>query len=192
MKNYVIKSGLLLLIGFLFTSFTIIKIDKKEVDVSKSSLEWVGSKVTSKHNGTINLKSGFFNFEGKKLIGGSFVIDMSSIVCTDLQGQSKSKLEGHLKSDDFFGVANFSESHFKITKIGAYSDSKYKVTGELTIKGITHINSFDITFNDNTATGTVVVDRTMYDIKYGSGSFFDNLGDKTISDNFELQFNLVF
>ncbi|MDP2088556.1 MAG: YceI family protein [Flavobacteriaceae bacterium] len=192
MKNYILKTGFLLFIGLLITSFTSFKDEKKVIDTSKSTLEWLGTKVTGKHNGTIKLKSGYFNFQDKKLVGGEFVVDMKTIVCNDLQGEYKAKLEAHLSSDDFFGVANFAESTFKITRLGVIAPNKYKVTGDLTIKGKTFENSFVLEFEGNKAQGTLVVDRTKYGIKYGSGSFFDNLGDKAISDNFELKISLVF
>lgn len=192
MKNNLLKTGLLLFIGLLIVSFTSLKVVKKNVDTSKSSIEWLGTKVTGKHKGTIKLKSGSFNFEAKKLVGGEFVVDMTTIVCTDLQGEYKGKLENHLNSDDFFGVASFPEAHFKITKIAPISPNKYNVTGDLTIKGTSLEHTFTLDFDNNKANGTIVIDRSKFDIRYGSGSFFDNLGDKTIHDNFELKVALVF
>jgi polyisoprenoid-binding protein YceI len=117
---------------------------------------------------------------------------MTTILCTDLQGEYKGKLEKHLNSDDFFGVATYSEANFKITKIASVSPNKYKLTGDLTIKGKTLEHSFTLDFDNNKASGTIVIDRSKFDIRYGSGSFFDNLGDKTIHDNFELKVELVF
>ncbi|MBS3992404.1 MAG: YceI family protein [Bacteroidetes bacterium] len=192
MKNYIKNSILLLFISFLALAFTTVNPEKKDVDVKSSTIEWLGTKVTGKHNGTINLKSGHFLFKDNKLAGGHFIVDMNTIVCLDLKGEYKSKLEKHLSSDDFFGVATFPEATFKITKIGLVTKTKYKVTGDLTIKGKTLENSFNLEFVDNKATGTIVIDRSKYDVKYGSGSFFDNLGDKTIADDFELKVSLVF
>ncbi len=192
MKNLFLKSFLLLSISLLTTSFGVNQAKKKEVDVTKSRIEWHGAKVTGKHFGTIQLKSGSFLFDKNKPVGGDFVVNMNTIVCDDLKGDSKGKLEKHLNSDDFFGVANFAESTFKITKITEIAKNKYKATGNLTIKGITAENSFDLDFTDNTANGTFVIDRTKYGIRYGSGSFFDNLGDKAIHNNFELKISLVF
>ena len=192
MKNHIMKISFLLFIGLLISSFTSLKVEKKAVDTSKSTIEWLGTKVTGKHNGTIKLKSGFLNFQDKKLVGGEFVVDMTTIVCTDLQGEYKGKLEKHLYSDDFFGVSTFPEANFKTTKVTTISLNKYKLTGDLTIKGKTLEHSFTLDFEKNKATGTIVIDRSKYDIRYGSGSFFDNLGDKTIHDNFELKVMLVF
>lgn len=192
MKNYVLKTVLLLFIGFLIASFGVIQVNKKEVDIVKSRLEWHASKVTGKHFGTIQLKSANLLFDKKKPVGGDFVVDMNTIVCDDLKGESKGKLERHLNSDDFFGVATYAESAFKITKITEISKNMYKVSGKLSIKGISLENSFVMNFTENNAQGTLIIDRTKYDIKYGSGSFFDNLGDKAIHDNFEIKIILVF
>ncbi|MEZ4686225.1 MAG: YceI family protein [Bacteroidia bacterium] len=167
-----------------------------KVDTQNSLLNWVGKKVTGKHTGEIKLQSGEFQFNNGKLSGGHFVVDMTSITVTDLQGEWRDKLLGHLKSDDFFGVENFKTATFKTTSIkpGAEANS-YTVTGKLTIKGITEPVTFPVTVSEEggkmKTAGTAIVDRTKYGIRYGSGSFFDNLGDKTISDNFELIFEIV-
>lgn len=192
MKNYIKKLPFLLALSFVVFGFTSGEPIKKDVDVKSSSIEWIGTKVTGKHNGTINLKSGYFLFKDDKLSGGYFVVDMNTVICLDLKGDYKAKLEKHLSSDDFFGVVTYPEATFKITKIGLVTKTKYKVTGELTIKGKTLENSFNLDFEGNKATGTIVIDRSKYDIRYGSGSFFDNLGDKTIADDFELKVALTF
>ena len=163
---------------------------KKKINASQSTIEWKGTKVLGSHTGTIDLKEGYLEMDGNNLTGGKFVVDMTSMVCTDLKGENKGKLEGHLKSDDFFGVDKYNTSTLVITK-AKKTDSGYEVTGDLTIKGTTHPVSFDMMMTDNGAKAKVVIDRTKYGIRYGSGSFFDNLGDNTISDNFELNVSLV-
>jgi polyisoprenoid-binding protein YceI len=162
------------------------------VDAAKSTITWVGKKVTGSHNGTVGLQSGTLAVNGKNVTGGTFVIDMASIKDAD----GSAKLEGHLKADDFFGTAKFPTSTFVITKV-AGSGANVTVSGNLTIKGITKPLSFPATVTvnaDGTASalaGKIVVDRTKYDIKYGSKSFFDSIGDKAIDDNFELAVKLV-
>jgi polyisoprenoid-binding protein YceI len=159
----------------------------KKVDVSKSTINWTGKKVTGQHEGTINLKEGVLVFKGKKLTGGTFTVDMNSIVTTDLKaGQGKEKLEGHLKSEDFFGTEKFPTATLVFKKVVVKAKNVYTVTGDLKIKGKTNPITFDLVATKNAATTSLKIDRTKYDIKYGSGSFFDNLGDKAISDNFEL------
>jgi polyisoprenoid-binding protein YceI len=165
----------------------------KKVDISQSSINWTGKKVTGQHEGKINLKEGNLVFKGKALAGGAFVVDMTSMVVTDLKaGQGKEKLEGHLKADDFFGTDKFGTATLVFKKLVTKAPNLYTVTGDLTIKGITKPVTFDLATTANTATTNVKIDRTKYDIRYGSGSFFDNLGDKAINDDFNLVVDLKF
>ncbi|KFF19546.1 YceI family protein [Flavobacterium hydatis] len=164
----------------------------KKVDVKTSTVKWVGKKVTGEHSGTVNLKDGALVFKGKKLAGGTFTVDMTSINATDLSGEYQGKLNGHLKADDFFGTEKFPTAKLVFKTIGAKATDVYTVTADLTIKGITKPVTFDITVAGNTATTAFKVDRTKYDIKYNSGNFFENLGDKTINDDFELTVALKF
>lgn len=171
---------------------TIATAQSKKVDASKSTITWIGKKVTGQHNGTVALKEGTLIFKGKKLTGGNFTVDMTSLTSTDLTGEYLGKLNGHLKSEDFFGTEKYPTSKLVFKKIATKANGLYTVTADLTIKDVTAPVTFDITVKENTATSTLKIDRTKYGIKYGSGSFFDNLGDKTISDEFELTVNLQF
>lgn len=173
-------------------------VDTYKVDTKASIIEWTGEKVSGKHTGTINLLSGqLYNNHGK--FGGSFIIDMNSLSSTDLTGDKKGKLEGHLKSDDFFGVKNFPTSTFEITSLAPLSGvtagaPNFNVTGKLTIKGKTNDISFPaiIKFDgaNMTASGEVIVDRSKYDVRYGSKTFYADIGDKAISDEFVLKLNI--
>ena len=187
MKN--LKSIALALVAFATISMTA---QTKKIDAAGSSIEWLGKKVTGQHNGTVNFKEGTLVFKGKALKGGFFTVDMNSLTATDLQGEYQGKLNGHLKADDFFGTAKFPTATLVFKKIGSKAKDVYAVTADLTIKGITKPVTFDITVNGNTATTTFNVDRTKYDIKYGSKSFFDSIGDKAINDEFELKVTLKF
>ncbi|WP_396633717.1 YceI family protein [Maribacter sp. R86514] len=192
MKKSLLSLVFVAVFGFTATASTPIESEKKEVKVSESTVTWKGYKVTGSHEGTINLKSGHLEMKGKKLVGGEFTIDMTSISCSDLQaGQGKEKLEGHLQSEDFFGVENNPTSKLVFTSVKAMNDNSYTVTGDLTIKGITKPVTLVVSMFENKATATVKIDRTKYDIKYGSGSFFDNLGDKAIYDDFDLVVDLA-
>jgi polyisoprenoid-binding protein YceI len=163
----------------------------KKVDASKSTINWVGKKVTGQHSGTINLKDGALVFKGKKLVGGTFTVDMTTVAVTDMKaGKGKEDLEGHLKSDDFFGTDKFQTATLVFKTIGAKSKNVYTVTSDLTIKGKTNPITFEIAVNGKTASTNLVVDRTKYDIKYKSRNFFENLGDKVINDEFELAVSL--
>lgn len=176
-----------------FTATTVASAQTKKIDASKSNITWVGKKVTGSHEGTIKFKEGTVTFKGAKLTGGNFVVDMASIEVTDLKaGQGKEKLEGHLKADDFFGTEKFPLGTLVFTKVAAKQNGLYTITADLTLKGITKPITFDLLVKGTKATAALIVDRTKYDIKYNSGNFFENLGDKTIYDNFDLAVELSF
>ncbi|MDF1697468.1 MAG: YceI family protein [Saprospiraceae bacterium] len=187
--------------AFMLTAFSltanstnpVIDADTKTVKTDVSTITWTGKKVTGQHTGTIGIKSGSLDFEGGALVGGDFTIDMTSIVCTDLGEGGAKKLEGHLKSDDFFGVANHPTANLKITSVKAGKEAgNYDIMADITIKGITKAISFSANVGEMGATANVTIDRTDFDVRYGSGSFFDNLGDKTIYDDFELVLDLKY
>jgi polyisoprenoid-binding protein YceI len=163
-----------------------------KIDISKSIIKWEGKKITGQHEGTINFKEGSIIFKNKKVIGGSFTADMKSLSNTDQTGNSKQKLEGHLKSEDFFNIDNFSTSTLVFKSIANKGNNIYLINADLTIKGITNSIQFDLIVTGKKATAALIVNRTKYDIKYGSGSYFDDLGDKTIYDDFELNVVLVY
>ncbi len=167
-----------------------------KVDTDKSKIEWTGKKVTGQHTGAIKLASGEIAVNGKVPASGKFTINMNSMTCTDLQGGGAEKLLGHLKSDDFFGTEKYPTSTFTATKITPAGANKVNVTGNLTIKGKTAAITFPATYTLAGSTLTVVapevkVDRTVYDIRYGSKSFFESIGDKAIDNDFLLNVTLV-
>ena len=188
MKN--LKAIALALVVVLSTAT--VSAQTKKVDVKASTINWNGKKVTGEHSGTVNLKDGTLLFKGTKLVGGTFTVDMTTLTATDLTGEYQTKLNGHLKSEDFFGTEKFHTAILVFKKIGMSSKDMYSVTADLTIKGITKPVSFNMAVKGDTASTKFMVDRTKYDIKYGSGSIFDNLGDKAISDEFELTVVLKF
>lgn len=192
MKNKFAKAALTLVVAFSATAFTSVENEKKEVDIKNSKVTWKGYKVTGSHEGTVNLKEGALSFDGDKLTGGEFVVDMTSLTSTDLEGEYQGKLNGHLKSDDFFGVENHPAAKLVFTKVKSTGKNAYDVTADLTIKGKTHPVTFELSVYGNKATGALKVDRTKYDIKYNSGNFFENLGDKVIYDEFDLVVDLNF
>ena len=164
----------------------------KKIDTSKSKLTWVGKKVTGEHDGTVEIQSGNLTFKDAKLAGGTFTVNMKSIAVQDLKsGEGKEKLEGHLKSDDFFAVEKFPTAVLVFKTITMKTDGMYAVNADLTIKGVTKPVVLTMAVKGDTATSTFKVDRTKYDIKYGSGSFFDNLGDKAISNDFEVNATII-
>ncbi len=192
MKNTIKNLVVVALITFTTFSFTTINSENEPIKIEKSKVVWKGYKVTGSHEGTISIKSGFLNFDEGNLTGGQFSIDMSSITCTDLEGEYKGKLEGHLKSDDFFGVEKNPTATLVFNKIKSTGKNSYKVTGDLTIKGKTNSVTFELSIYGRKATAALKIDRTKFDIRYGSTSFFDNLKDKAIYDEFDLIADLEF
>jgi polyisoprenoid-binding protein YceI len=165
------------------------------VDATKSTFKWTGKKVTGSHWGYIKFSNGSLSVDNGVLKGGSFTVDMNSMDCQDLQGEYAGKLLGHLKADDFFGTDKFPTSTLAIKSATAKGNNAYDVVADLTIKGVTKEITFPATVaiagNSATATANFMVNRTQFGIKYGSGSFFDNLGDKAINDDFAVEVNLV-
>lgn len=167
-----------------------------KVDAQKSALNWEAKKVTGQHNGAVKLNEGTLTVDGAKLTGGTFLFDMNSITCADLTDAGyNAKLVGHLKSEDFFNSAKFPTSKFVITKVTPKGGNNFDITGNMTIKDITNPVTFPatVTVSGNTisAQGKATLDRTKYDIKYRSKSFFGDVGDKAIYDDFAVEMKMV-
>jgi polyisoprenoid-binding protein YceI len=185
MKKLVLSA---IAISIAFTSFA----QEVKINAAKSEIKWTGKKVTGEHWGYISLQSGTLNVKNNKIASGKFVVDMNSISVKDLEpGEYNDNLVGHLKSDDFFGVAKFPTATLEITESGAFVNNEATVNGKLTIKGITNPINFKAVKTATGYTAQVVINRAKYDIRYGSGSFFDNLGDKMIYDDFTLDIKLA-
>jgi polyisoprenoid-binding protein YceI len=171
------------------------------VSVTDSKVNWLGKKVTGQHNGTIKVANGEVFVDNGKVTGGKVEIDMKTITNEDQKDEeSKKKLEGHLSSPDFFDVAKFPTSKIEITKVEALNDAtkpnvNSTVTGNLTMKDVTKSITFPAEIKIDNGVLTVKadfdIDRTDWNIKYGSGKFFDNLGDKVINDKFNLSLTIV-
>ena len=157
----------------------------------ESSLMWTGREVsTSSHYGTINFTSGQFEIADGLISQGEFFVDMTSITVQDLTGGSKDRLEGHLRSDDFFSVESYPTAHLYISSSEAISNGKWMVNGFLTIKDISHPVLFEMANTEDGWNASLVFDRSKYNVKFRSGTFFENLGDKLIYDDIELKINL--
>ena len=180
----------LLLTSATFFGIQNISAQETTINAAESTIHWLGKKVTGQHEGNISLVSGKLEMEGDVLTGGSFTVDMSSMTVTDIQGEYAEKLKRHLKSDDFFGVATNPEATLAFTSVEAKGTGLYTVTGDFTIKGKTNPATFDLQISVGEATAKVIIDRSLYGIRYGSTSFFDNLGDKAIYNDFELDVTL--
>ena len=165
-----------------------------QVIKESSSVNWHAEKVTGEHEGTIAVALGDIWMEEAKLVGGVIAIDMKSILCTDLEGESSEKLVKHLKSSDFFASEEYPTSTITINSAIMQGVDRYKVEAVLTIKDLSKEIKFIAVVKDDGnelhVTADLTIDRTDFDVRYGSGSFFDDLGDKTIYDDFNLKVDL--
>lgn len=187
MKKLVISISLVL-----FSSFAAMAQDNFVANAKSSVINWKGFKPTGSHHGTILIKEGNFKFENNAIVGGEFTITMNSIVNLDLPADSKSnaKLVNHLKSADFFDVEKYPTSVFKITGTEK-KDGKILIKGNLSMKDKTNPAEFlaTVTFNGNNMevkSETFTIDRSKWDVRYGSKSFFNDLADKFINDEMEI------
>ena len=173
-----------------------------QVVASDSVVEWEGAKtlvVDWSHMGEVEVESGSLLIEEGRLSGGEFTVDMNSMVVTGDGGaamKDDAGLIGHLSSSDFFDIDTYPTAKFVITDVAENTDGTYQVTGDMTIKESTNSISFPATViqsADDTlvAIADIVIDRTEYDVQFGSSAFFDDLGDNVINDEFDLRINLV-
>ncbi|HEX2921708.1 MAG TPA: YceI family protein [Bacteroidales bacterium] len=153
---------------------------KKTADVEISQILWYGEKVTGDHHGTIRLKSGWLSWQDNKITNGEFIVDMTTIE----ESSDTQKLESHLKSDDFFGVEKYPDAKLVLHGSTVFEKGTATIKGDLTIKAATHPIEFITTKQEKDGGiwfySTITIDRTKYDVRYGSGKFFENLGDRTI------------
>ena len=179
----------------------IIKKGGYKVDSFESKLVWKGRQLSSKeHDGTLEISSGSIEIDKSGSIYGDIKIDMKSISTSDLEGKWKDKLDGHLKSPDFFNVKGFPTATLTFKgdqnkTTNGEINGEINFDGDLTIKGITQITKFSAKINqignEVIATASISFDRSEYDIRYGSGKFFDNLGDKLIYDEITVEVSIV-
>lgn len=177
------------------TNKSVSKKHKFNADIVKSVLLWQGHKIMGSHEGEMDLKSGYITEDKGGIIGGKFIVDMSSIRAKSLMDggddHDKSELAGHLKDGDFFDVNTYPTAQFVITN-AVNKGSTVNITGNMTIKNVTQPISFSALWTNQILTAKVNIDRTKFNIKYGSGSFFDNLGDRAIKDEFSLDLKFQF
>jgi polyisoprenoid-binding protein YceI len=191
------KKIFLILITSVLTAFILPAQKKLVANAPATIIEWKGSKIVgSEHVGTIDLKSGWISIDGNSITGGEFIVDMNTIRNSDIKDEKmRDRLVGHLKSDDFFGVASYPFSKLVITGSTRDADGKLIVRGNLAIKEATHPVEFTVTESKNNEalvyTAPITFDRSLYNVRYGSGKFFSNLGDNAIDDEIRLTVKLV-
>ena len=157
-----------------------------------SEIKWAGSKVGGSHDGTIDLKEGSLTWDNDKISSGKFVVDMKSVKNTDIENKDyNKKLVDHLISDDFFGADEYPVAVLEITDGSSFSDGKAMLKGNLTIRDKTHPVEFEVMKTSDKLWGKLTIDRSKYDVKFRSKSFFKNLGDKLIHDDFTLEISVM-
>jgi len=181
-------------ISFLFSNIYIF-------DQDSSELLWRGKKITGDHYGSVDIESGYVEIKNDSLMAAQITINMQSIKVIDIVSEEyNAYLESHLKDPDFFDVETFPVSIFKIDSPQRISMHDWNINGtllfgDLTIKDISHSTTIPMTLtiqgNKAKATGIIKIDRTLFGIIYGSGTFYDNLADKAIDDEFYIKFNVV-
>ncbi|RDV13986.1 YceI family protein [Pontibacter diazotrophicus] len=213
MKNYPVLLSTLALATVLYSSSvtaadnpakkattTAVAATTLPVNTASSTMTWNAKKFGGEHTGNVKIANGSLEVNGRKLVGGNFVIDMTSITDTDITNPgSNKKLTDHLKSEDFFSVEKHPNATFKITSVSPVAKPKagepnYSVTGDLTIKGITNAITFPATVKTDgksaEAAAKIELDRTKWDIKYRSG-MLGTAADKIIDDTFTIDLKLV-
>tara|TARA_B110000971_G_scaffold12391_1_gene11610 strand:+ start:191 stop:754 length:564 start_codon:yes stop_codon:yes gene_type:complete len=177
----------ILLIAVTTTAFSQIKFD-----LNKSNIKWTGKKITNQaHSGSLTFNSATVLLDDPNNPSGVFAVDMTSLTNDDLTGEWKQKLEGHLKSDDFFSVEKHPEATLVIKKVISQNNNSYQLTGDLTIKSITHPVDFSLSVYEDRIESKLTFDRSKFDIQFASGSFFENLGDTLILDEITLDITLL-
>ena len=180
---------------FILSAFTLVHTDTYIANIKSSKLVWHGEKLNAKHFGNIYLKSGTLRINHGKIVSGDFIIDMNSITNEDLESERfNTMLVDDLKSENFFHTEKFPEASFKLIRATPSEKNEYEVLGQLSLKGTIGVVNFPLklTYQNNTvlASGECSFNRTKFGVTYGSDSFFDNLGDKAISDTIRLEFSL--
>ena len=191
MKNYFTISIIIIILIFSTQS---INAQEKLLKIETSNIRWFGEEITGKqHYGDLKFSSGYIQINDEVISSGNFIVNMNSLTVEDLSGGGKKRLEGHLKSTAFFGVSDHPQATLNISSLAEINGNSQILVGELTIKGITHPINFSITLSsENNATAMLVFDRSKYDVRFRSGSFFDELGDKLILDDIKLEVALEF
>ncbi|GAB5552098.1 MAG: hypothetical protein Sapg2KO_16890 [Saprospiraceae bacterium] len=166
-----------------------------QVDTRMSTIEWRGTQNVSNktHTGNLSLKEGTLLVKEGQLVGGKVMIDMNSITVTDLKGNSKGKLEGHLKADDFFGAETYPTATFEIasiTPVDTIGGATHMLAGNLTIKDITKSVSFptQVRMVEDAVLATTLpfkINRTEWGVNYRSG-LMGTIKDKIIEDEIGL------
>jgi polyisoprenoid-binding protein YceI len=159
-------------------------------EITKSKFLWTGYGEIGDYSlsGEIRLKKADIKFIGDTLKKVSIEIDMTSI------SHEQQDLVEHLNGTDFFEILKYPTAIFTAESIENSNTNKPNINGKITIKGVTKPISFPVQITKKTKgkviAGKIKIDRTQFGIKYNSKSFFGNLGDQAIKNNFDLSFKI--
>lgn len=167
-----------------------------KLNTKSSEVSWLAKKVGGEHSGKIGVSKGTLMVEGTAIKSGNIEMDINTITCTDITDAGyNEKMVSHLKNKDFFFLEKFATATFVISSSVDKGSGAYDLIGKMTIKGVTQDITIpvNVTVKDKTlaAVGKVMIDRTKFDIKYGSKNFFEGIADKAIEDEFSLDFKIV-
>ena len=181
-------------IVLLLTTFFSISLSAQDVNLESSNLKWSGSDVVGKtHFGSLSFSKADLQTSNGDITGGAFEIDMTTLKVEDLTGEWAQKLAGHLSSDDFFSIDKFDKAFLVLTDVAKLRDGSFHAKGDLTIKGITQPTEVHFTSNGTSGyNATMTFNRAKFDVRFRSGTFFENLGDKLILDDIKLEATLAF
>ncbi len=169
------------------------------LDTERSRIQWVGRNLGNCHEGSLRCKSGTVSIQAGQLASATVVIDMTSIVCGDLQDPKFNRiLIDHLNSDDFFDVVRFPEAMIELTAAMPIADApagmpSHRLDGMLTLKNKTHPVQVEAVIGETApgswaAQGDLSFDRTQWGVNYGSGKLYLKLGKHLVNDLILLQF----
>ena len=161
------------------------------LDTSASKIDWIGTKITGQHHGSITFKSGQLAMQGQKILGGEFILDMDTLHVHDLEGEMKGKLEKHLRDTDFFEISKYPEGKLVITEVSPASDGQFNARGNLTLRGVTRSIAFPVTIETKNGmpakvSGEFNINRQEWGIVYKGKP------DDAIRDEVNIKPNLVF
>jgi rhodanese-related sulfurtransferase/polyisoprenoid-binding protein YceI len=171
------------------------------IDNDLSTIKWEGRNPSTSHFGTVDISEGIIRSRNGN-ISGKIEVDMNSIHNINLEGDElQPVLEAHLRSDDFFFTSMFPKAVLTLEEVTPLeplwqTTPNFHVKGELMLRGVNAALDFDMTANladDNMLTleGHFDIDRTRWNIIYGSTRFFEHLGMHKVFDLISIQIRIA-
>ncbi|NRA93453.1 MAG: YceI family protein [Psychroserpens sp.] len=165
-----------------------IQAQELELNQKQSSIYWTGKAAFNSYSltGTLDSQEGYIKIVDDTIIALEVIIDMKSL------DHENNDLKTHLRSKDFFEVNTFKTATFKLVETAKIENGKSLIKGEMTIKNKTQMETIEIRFENNSLSFEHTMDRTLYDVKFNSPSFFKKMKENAIADDFILKAELLF